>query len=65
MPVRVPGVGQLYRAGERLSARDHWLATLAYLMDGSIPLGKYRIGLDPALGLDPGSGICSGRSSLW
>ncbi len=56
MPVRVPGVGEVYQAGERLPARDRWLATFAYLMDGSIPLGKYRIGLDPLLGLVPGFG---------
>ncbi len=56
MPVRVPGSGEVYRPGERLPARDRWVAHLAYLMDGAIPVGRWTIGLDPLLGLVPGLG---------
>jgi hypothetical protein len=56
MPVRVPGSGEVYHPGERLPARDRWIGQLAYLMDGSIPIGRWTIGLDPLLGLLPGLG---------
>ncbi len=56
MPVRVPGSGEVYKPGERLPARDRWIAHLAYIMDGAIPLGHWTIGLDPLLGLIPGLG---------
>ncbi len=39
-----------------MPARDRWMATLAYLMDGVIPVGPWRFGLDPLLGLVPGIG---------
>ncbi len=39
-----------------MPARDRWIAHLAYLMDGSIPIGRWTIGLDPLLGLLPGLG---------
>ncbi len=42
--------------GERLPASDRWMETLAYLMDGAIPIGPWTIGLDPLLGLVPGIG---------
>ena len=35
---------------------DPWLETLAWLMDRSIPLGRWSIGLDGLLGLIPGAG---------
>ena len=56
MPVHVPGSGEVYRPGERLPGRDRWIAQLAYLMDGAIPIGRWTIGLDPLLGLLPGVG---------
>ena len=55
MPVRV-GKTQVYGPGERLPARDAWLARLAYLMDGSIRIGSWSFGLDPLIGLVPGIG---------
>ena len=55
MPVRVDKA-QVYRPGERLPADDAWLAELAYLMDGSIRIGSWSIGLDPLIGLVPGIG---------
>jgi len=56
MPVRVPNSGEVYGAGERLPSRDPWIAQLAYLMDGAIPIGRWSIGLDPLIGLIPGIG---------
>jgi hypothetical protein len=56
VPVRVHNAGEIYRPGERLPARDKWLETLAYVMDGAIPVGRWRIGLVPLLGLVPGIG---------
>lgn len=32
------------------------MESLAYLMDGAIPIGRWSIGLDPLLGLLPGIG---------
>lgn len=40
----------------RARAADQTIERLAWLMDGSIPLGSYRIGLDPIIGLVPGVG---------
>ena len=54
--MRVPNSGEVYSPGERLPARDPWIAHLAYLMDGVIPIGPWSIGLDPLLGLVPGIG---------
>ena len=56
MPVDVRKTGQVFRAGERLPARDPWIEHLAYLMDGIIPIGPWSLGLDPLLGLIPGVG---------
>src|SRR3954471_19523362 len=56
MPVRVHNAAEVYRAGERLPARDPWIEHLANLMDGSIPIGRWSIGLDPLIGLIPGIG---------
>ena len=56
MPVRVANSGEIYQPGERLPERDRWLQTLAYLMDGAIPVGRWTIGIDPLLGLLPGIG---------
>jgi hypothetical protein len=56
MPVRVPNSGEVYGAGERLPSHDPWIAQLAYLMDGAIPMGRWSIGLDPLIGLIPGIG---------
>jgi len=56
MPVRVPNSGEVYGAGERLPSHDPWIAQLAHLMDGAIPIGRWSIGLDPLIGLIPGIG---------
>jgi hypothetical protein len=56
VPVKVRNVGEVYRPGERLPARDRWIEYLAYLMDGAIPIGPWTIGIDPLLGLVPGIG---------
>jgi hypothetical protein len=39
-----------------LAARDPWIETIAHLMDGAIPIGRWSIGLDALLGLVPGFG---------
>lgn len=36
--------------------RDQVIETIAWLMDRSIPIGGFRIGLDPIIGLIPGFG---------
>jgi hypothetical protein len=56
VPVRIQNSGEVYRAHERLPARDPWIGHLAYIMDGAIPIGRWSIGLDPLLGLLPGIG---------
>lgn len=56
MSVRIPNLGEVYRPGEPLPARDAWIERLAYVMDGAIPIGRWSIGLDPLLGLLPGIG---------
>jgi hypothetical protein len=38
------------------SVPDPWIEKLAYVMDSSIPLGRWRIGLDGIIGLIPGLG---------
>ena len=35
---------------------DPWIEKLAYVMDRSIPIGRWRIGLDGIIGLIPGLG---------
>ena len=37
-------------------APDPWIEKLAYVMDRSIPIGRWRIGLDGIIGLIPGLG---------
>lgn len=37
-------------------APDPWVEKLAWLMDNSIPIGRWRIGLDGIIGLVPGIG---------
>ncbi|MEO8349593.1 MAG: DUF4112 domain-containing protein [Acidobacteriota bacterium] len=37
-------------------APDPWVEKLAWLMDSSIPIGRWRIGLDGIIGLVPGLG---------
>ena len=46
------------RAGDRDDPRRRLqrLRTLAWLLDRSIPIGRWRIGLDPILGILPGAG---------
>ena len=56
VPIRIHKTAEVYRADERLPARDPWIEKLAYLMDGAIPIGRWSIGLDPLLGLVPGIG---------
>src|SRR6185369_7597930 len=56
MPVQVRNSGEIYQPGERLPANDRWMEQLAQLMDGAIPIGPWKIGLDPLLGLVPGIG---------
>jgi hypothetical protein len=56
MPIQIENSGEIYRPGELLPAREKWMETLAYIMDGAIPVGPWRIGLDPLLGLVPGIG---------
>src|SRR5215471_1541050 len=56
MPVRVANSGEIYGKEERLPTPDPWIAHLAYLMDGAIPIGRWSIGIDPLLGLIPGIG---------
>jgi len=48
--------GQEYRRQSDYSATDETIEKIAWLMDRSIPIGSYRIGLDPILGLIPGVG---------
>src|SRR3954452_18936909 len=56
MPVRISNSAEVYRAGERLPARDPVIEHLANLMDRAITIGPWSVGLDPLLGLIPGIG---------
>lgn len=60
MPVRTATKTELYQAGEPLPTRDRWMETLAWLMDSSIPIGPWSIGLDSMIGLIPGFGDLAG-----
>ncbi len=42
------------------AARLHRIRRVAWVLDRSIPIGKWRIGLDPLLGLVPGLGDWAG-----
>jgi len=44
------------RRGEGADAPDAWVEKLAWLMDRSIPIGRWKIGLDGIIGLVPGLG---------
>jgi hypothetical protein len=55
VPVRVRN-SEVYRPGEQLPARDPIAESIAHLMDGAIPIGRWSIGIDPLLGLVPGIG---------
>ena len=44
------------RRGEGERAPDAWIEKLAWLMDRSIPIGRWKIGLDGIIGLVPGFG---------
>ena len=48
--------GKEYRRQSDYKATDETIERIAWLMDRSIPIGSYRIGLDPILGLIPGIG---------
>ncbi len=39
---------------------DPWIERLAWLMDSSIGIGRWRIGIDPLIGLVPGLGDAAG-----
>jgi hypothetical protein len=39
----VPNSGEIYREDERLPTRDPWIAHLAYIMDGAIPIGRWSM----------------------
>ncbi|HEX9689465.1 MAG TPA: DUF4112 domain-containing protein [Thermoanaerobaculia bacterium] len=43
-------------------APDPWIEKLAWLMDQSIPVGRWRIGLDGIIGLVPGLGDLIGAA---
>lgn len=43
-------------SGEGVRAPDAWVEKLAWLMDRSIPIGRWKIGLDGIIGLVPGLG---------
>lgn len=49
---------EVFRAGEPLPVRrrDPVIQAVAHVMDGLIPIGRFRIGLDSILGLIPGLG---------
>ena len=49
---------EVFRAGEPLPVRrrDPVIQMIAHVMDGLIPIGRWRIGLDGILGLVPGLG---------
>src|SRR4051794_14266785 len=49
---------EVYRAGEPLPVRRHdpFIETIAHVMDGLIPIGRFSIGLDSIIGLIPGIG---------
>ncbi len=60
MPPFDPPLASVTRSATEVHPRLTRLRRLAWLLDGSIPLGRYRIGLDPLLGLVPGFGDAIG-----
>jgi hypothetical protein len=56
MPIRVKNSGEVYQPGERTPRVDPWVETLARVMDGAIPIGRWSIGFDGIIGLVPGFG---------
>ena len=60
--MRVHAQPEVYRADEPLPVPDPLVRTIAWLMDGAIPLGRFSIGLDPLLGLIPGIGDILGAA---
>jgi Domain of unknown function (DUF4112) len=60
--VNVQAQPEVYRSDDPLPVHDPWVATIAWLMDGVIPLGRFSIGLDPLLGLIPGIGDILGAA---
>src|SRR5262245_10429040 len=60
MPIKVNRDTEVYEANESLPARDAWMEKLAWLMDSSIPIGRWRIGLDSLAGFVPGFGDLAG-----
>jgi len=60
--VNVQAQPEVYRADEPLPVADPLVRTIAWLMDGAIPLGRFSIGLDPLLGLIPGIGDLLGAA---
>ena len=60
-PQNYSGEARVSRASpDDVHPRLQRLRRLAWLLDRSIPLGPYRIGLDPLLGLIPGMGDALG-----
>lgn len=55
---------EVFKAGEPLPARrrDPFIEQIAYVMDGLIPIGRWRIGLDSIVGLIPGFGDLIGAA---
>ena len=56
MPTRIDESTEVFQREERLPSVDPWVEKLVWLMDGSIPIGRWSIGLDGFLGLIPGFG---------
>jgi len=55
---------EVFRAGEPLPVRrrDPVIEAVAHVMDGLIPIGRWRFGLDSVLGLVPGLGDVIGAA---
>jgi hypothetical protein len=55
---------EVFKAGEPLPMRrrDPFIEQIAHVMDGLIPIGRWRIGLDSIVGLIPGIGDVIGAA---
>jgi hypothetical protein len=55
---------EVFRAGQPLPIRrrDPVIEAIAHVMDGLIPIGRWRIGLDSVIGLVPGLGDVIGAA---